>query len=239
MIDSGASHAMSVFASTDPRIHVPSNALYTFIGLGLNGEIYGSISRITELDIGKIPLNEPLVTYPDESGYKIALENIDRNGSLGADILKRFRVTFDYLKGEMILKPNGNYKNPFKYNLSGMEVITPLPGLPFFQITKIRQDSPASQAGLQEGDQIVSINGHMSTDLSLGYLVEIFQSKPGRKVNVGYQRGELTMETKIILEDPIPKSNFYLSPNTLTDSTANENANRKGMLLIRNNSNSK
>ena len=234
LIDSGASHALSVFASTNPRMQVPVNALYTFIGLGLSGEIYGSISRITELDIGRIPINDPLVTYPDEIGYKLALENIGRNGSLGADILKRFRVDFDYQKGEMILRPNRNYKDAFRYNLSGMEIVATMPGLPLYQISKIRQESPASEAGLKEGDQIISINGHAVANFSLGYLVEVFQSKPGRKVRVGYQRDEEKMETKVILKDPIPKSNFRILPQSKDDSKVIQNVNDKNLLLIRN-----
>ena len=234
LIDSGASNALSVFASTNPRIQVPVNALYTFVGLGLNGEIYGSISRITEVDIGQMPINEPLVTYPDEIGYKVALENIGRNGSLGADILRRFRVVFDYQRGEMVLKPNRNYKDTFRYNLSGMEIMTPMPGLPLFQISKIRQDSPASEAGLKEGDQIISINGRDMTGFSLGYLVEVFQSKPGRKIRVGYKRNEENMQTKVILQDPIPKNNFRILPQSKDDSTVIQNINSKDVTLIRN-----
>jgi hypothetical protein len=203
LIDSGASHALSLFQSTDERFTLPDNSLYTYIGIGLNGEIYGNICRQDTLKIGQYELVEPLVTFPDESAIAGKIKLTNRNGSLGAETLKRFRVVFDYDEGEMILKPNSYYKQSFKYNLSGMDIITPYPGLPYFQITKIRKGSPAWIAGLAEGDQIHSINGVETENYDLTRVIDLLQSKPGKKLRVVVKREEKYYATKFRLQDPI------------------------------------
>ena len=54
----------------------------------------------------------------------------------------------------------------FNYNMSGMEVINPMPGLPIFTITNIRENSPAYLAGLKENDQILSLNNNSNNNNS-------------------------------------------------------------------------
>ena len=45
----------------------------------------------------------------------------DRNGSVGGEVLKRFNMVFDYPNNKLHLK-NANFKNPFQYNLAGIEL---------------------------------------------------------------------------------------------------------------------
>ena len=45
-----------------------------------------------------------------------------RNGSLGGEVLKRFNFIFDYRNSEVTLRKNGNFKTPFQYNLSGIDL---------------------------------------------------------------------------------------------------------------------
>lgn len=203
MVDSGASHALSLFRSSVDHFPLPENSLYTYIGIGLNGEIYGNICRQDLLKLGQQDLFDPLVTLPDEAAIegKVALD--DRHGSLGAETLKRFTVIFDYRSGEMILKRNAYFKHDFKYNLSGMDVITPVPGIRYYEITKVRHGSPAWTAGLEEGDQILAINGIDTKHYSLARLINILQSKPGRKLSIKVKREEEYLGAKFRLKDPI------------------------------------
>jgi membrane-associated protease RseP (regulator of RpoE activity) len=46
----------------------------------------------------------------------------NRNGSLGGEVLKRFNMIFDYGRGLVTLKKNGNFKEPFQYNLAGIDL---------------------------------------------------------------------------------------------------------------------
>ncbi|NJN27621.1 MAG: PDZ domain-containing protein [Cyclobacteriaceae bacterium] len=203
LVDSGASHAASLFQTSDSRFQIPDNSLYTFLGVGLSGDIYGHIGRAKRMSIGNYKFKKPLITYPEESSVQISNYENDRNGSLGADVLKRFNVIFDYHDREMLLKPNSDFKDDFKYNLSGIDVTTPIPDLPLFKITKIRKGSPAWIAGLEEGDQILTINGLETREFSLSNIVQMLQSKAGRRMIVGIRRQDEQFSAKFTLEDPI------------------------------------
>ena len=45
----------------------------------------------------------------------------DRKGSLGGEILRRFTTIFDYPNQKIYLKKNGNYNDPFHFNMSGLD----------------------------------------------------------------------------------------------------------------------
>jgi hypothetical protein len=203
LVDSGASHAITLFTSASEQVEVPDNSIYTFVGVGLSGDIYGHIGRAKRFDIGSFKFKKPLITYPDEESVQISNYENDRSGSIGADILKRFTVVFDYTGGEMLLKPNSFYKSEFAYNLSGIDLTTPYPDIPIYQVTKIRKGSPAWIAGLAVGDQIVTINGIETTEYELSNLVQMLQSKAGRTVRVGVKREDEMFYAKFTLEDPI------------------------------------
>jgi hypothetical protein len=203
LVDSGASHAVSLFKSSDDQLEIPDNSLFTFIGIGLSGEIYGHIGRVNKFAIGDYNFKNPIVTYPDEASVQLSDYENERTGSMGADILKRFTVVFDFHEKQMLLKPNSNYKSDFKYNMSGIDVTTPVPDFPIFEISKIRKGSPAWIAGLEEGDQIMTINGIETSEYSLSNIVQMLQSKSGKKLHIGFRRAEQNFSAKLTLDDPI------------------------------------
>ncbi len=203
LVDSGASHALSLFPSSDLKLSVPENSLYAFIGVGLSGDIFGYIGKANKFILGDFKFKKPIILYPEDEFIQLSKIESNRNGSLGADILKRFTVTFNYKEKEMILKPNSNFKDDFKYNLSGIDIFTPYPDVPIYQITKIRQGSPAWIAGLEEGDQIVMINGVETTFYSLSNVIQMLQSKEGRKMTVGIKRNNEIFSARFTLDDPI------------------------------------
>ena len=180
-----------------------ASGIYTYIGVGLSGDIYCHIGRTKRFNLGNFKFKKPLITYPDEESVQLTDYEIDRSGSIGADILKRFTIVFDYHGKEMLLKPNSFYKNEFKYNLSGIDVTTPMPDIPMYQITKIRKGSPAWIAGLEVGDQILAINGIETSEYTLGNIVQMLQSRAGRTMRVDIRRQDQQFSAKFTLEDPI------------------------------------
>jgi len=61
--------------------------------------------------------------FPDSLSISHALKFKERNGSIGANILKRFTVTFDYKGSKITLKKGSSFKDPFRYNMSGIELV--------------------------------------------------------------------------------------------------------------------
>lgn len=124
LIDSGGGDALWLFPHSDPDILVGDKYFEDYLGKGLNGDILGKRSKIKKLKIGSFEFEDASVSYPDSTSIVKVHANMDRNGTLGAGILKRFLVIMDYPNNRITLKKNSKYfKQPFLYNKSGMELI--------------------------------------------------------------------------------------------------------------------
>ncbi len=85
---------------------------------------------------------------------------------VGTEILHRFNFTLDYFNKKIYYRANSHLLDPFQANLSGILLRKDLKTGTFF-IDRIYTDSPASQAGLQVGDEIISLYYQPVHDLSL------------------------------------------------------------------------
>jgi predicted aspartyl protease len=200
LVDTGASDALWLSTNSDNRISLPENNIETFLGRGLSGDLYGKKGRIGAIWVGPLVLYEPIVAFPDNDLVDQLLGKNDRNGTLGAEILRRFYVTMDYPNKRLILTPNGDLKDEFNYNMSGLEVTNPMPGLPIFLITDIRKNSPAYYAGLQENDQIIALNSASNKTLTLNDINLLFQSHEDKKVKMTILRNGEQIKTEFFLK---------------------------------------
>jgi predicted aspartyl protease len=155
LVDTGASDALWLSTNSDSRIGLPENHIETFLGRGLSGDLFGKKGRIGAIWVGPLVLYEPIVAFPDNDLVDQLIGKNDRNGTLGAEILRRFYVTMDYPNKQLILRPNGYFKDEFNYNMSGLEVTNPMPGVPIFVINNIRKNSPAFRPGSSRRPGIV------------------------------------------------------------------------------------
>ncbi|SHI95344.1 Aspartyl protease [Tangfeifania diversioriginum] len=184
LVDTGASDAIWLSEKSDERIDLPDKNIDTFLGRGLNGNVYGTKGRIDGIWVGPLILSKPIVAFPNSDLIKQLISSNDRNGTLGAEILRRFIVTIDYRNSRLTLRPTSRVKEDFNYNMSGMEVINPVPGLPIFTITDIRENSPAYFAGLKENDQILSLNWSNHKSMELNDINLLLQSRENKKIRV-------------------------------------------------------
>lgn len=122
LIDSGSGDALWLFQNKSKGIEIPDQNFDDFLGYGIGGSIYGKRSRIKEINIGDFKMEEITTSFPDSMYFK-GIENAEsRDGSIGATILTRFRVTFDYRNATLRLKPNSKFKDPFEYDMSGIVI---------------------------------------------------------------------------------------------------------------------
>ncbi len=123
LIDSGGSDALWLFENSHPEILAPTKFFNDFLGEGLSGTVYGKRTYIGALVIGKFELKEPTVSFPDSLSISHARQFEERNGSLGASVLKRFNLIFDYQNNKISFKKGSFFKEPFRYNMSGIELV--------------------------------------------------------------------------------------------------------------------
>jgi len=122
LVDTGSSDALWLFPEPEKGLEIPEKNYEDHLGRGLSGDIFGKRSKINGVQIGDFKLDEAKVAFP----YRESFQGIDslngRNGSLGGEVLKRFNMVFDYGRGLVTLKMNGNFNEPFQYNLAGIDL---------------------------------------------------------------------------------------------------------------------
>ena len=200
LLDTGGSHAIWLDVNSDPDLTKPEFIRSSYLGIGLNGEIHGEIGRIYALEINDFYFAEPIVVFPDSNSAGLAFGIDGRNGSLGNEILRRFNQVIDYPHNQITLTPNKFYKDPFKINRSGIEIIAPIPGLSYFTISSVRKKSPGNNAGLKPGDILESVNTKRANNLSIEEVYSMFEGKPGKKIKMVVRRNGLRFVTYFYLE---------------------------------------
>jgi len=200
LVDTGASDALWLSTNSDNRISIPENNIETFLGRGLNGDLFGKKGRIGAIWVGPLVLYEPIVAFPDNELVDQLIVKNDRNGTLGAEILRRFYVTMDYPNKRLILRPNSKIKEEFNYNMSGLEVTNPMPGAPIFLNNNIRKNSPAYYAGVQENDQIIALNNNSNKSLTLNDINLLFQSHEDKRIKMTILRNGEEIKTEFFLK---------------------------------------
>lgn len=123
LIDTGSSDALWLFEDDSLGIKSSYNkSFHDFLGRGLSGNVYGLRSTTNSLHLKSFQLDDVNVAFPDSTAISIARKFRGRNGSLSAEILRRFHLIIDYGNLKITLKKNGNFKAPFNYNRSGLVV---------------------------------------------------------------------------------------------------------------------
>lgn len=231
LIDSGSWDAIWLFEDETQMINIPAKHITDYLGFGLNGEIHGKKSRISYVQLGSLKLEQPTTSFPDTISTR-KISRLERNGTLGSEILKRFTTIYDYKNQKLYVRKNKKFNESFNYNMAGMELFQPYPELPYLEVMYVRENSPAALAGLKKGDAIKFINGkkvgifqvHIEdyrytaskTDkieldgkkyeiISLAEMIDLFKHNEGETISVVYTRGNNGVErhTSFVLEKSI------------------------------------
>lgn len=191
MIDSGASHGLFLEEGSDPRIYVPENHINSTLGRGLGGVLKGKIARLARFEIGDKHWDDLIATFPQEESILDSLKNtsVFRNGSVGGEILNRFKVIFNFPQEKIYIKKGRSFKKPFTYNLSGLVVKAKGSALVDYEIVAVREKSPGEAAGFKKGDKIISINSISAKDMTLSNIIAFLNAKENKKLRIRVLRG--------------------------------------------------
>ncbi|MCF8304045.1 MAG: aspartyl protease family protein [Bacteroidales bacterium] len=200
LIDSGGGFALWLSPQSDERITLPEKIIDGYLGVGLNGDIFGKKGRIEAIELGPFTLKEPITSFPDSASVTSTINRDGRNGSIGAKILNRFNMIIDYPNKKITLISTDRIDEPFDYNRSGIEIIAPIPGLNAYTVSHVRDGSPADKAGIKENDQLISVNYRRSVESSIGEMNEMLYGDPGKRLRVIINRNGERMKFKFRLK---------------------------------------
>lgn len=200
MMDTGASHSILLDVSSHENLSLPEKTLRCDLGRGLGGIIEGYIGRVKELAIKEFTFHDLIVSFPDTASFGEVFTRTGRQGTIGGGILSKFNVVIDYFNKKVYLRKNRDYKRPFEYNMSGLDLMAVGKTLNTFVITNVREGSTSDRAGIKESDIILTINGMNAEDMDLGQINSFFRLKEGKKIKLKILRGEEKIKKTFLLE---------------------------------------
>ncbi len=171
----------------------------TGLGHGAGGSIQQMKDRFKSIEFAGFIIDNPIVSWPLEKGEG-AFSGRDLTGNLGNTVLRHFIIYLDYKNERIIVEKGDGFSKKFPEDHSGMQLANlPDKGL---SINWVSKGTPATKAGFEIDDLIISINGK-SCD-TLGGIIGIkkmLREAPGTTYTFIVKRGEEELNLKLTLAD--------------------------------------
>jgi hypothetical protein len=184
-LDTGASGALELHSQFVTSHHLPGPNARTIRDIGASGtggESQGRVGRMAAFRMGKYELREPLTVFSSDTAGNAA--GSDSAGSIGEEILERFKLFFDYGHNRIIFEPNSAFANAFDPAFSGLHLEAEGKDYKTFRIKEVLEDTPGTEAGLQRGDVITAVDGKSAADLTYTALLEMFKRAATFKLTI-------------------------------------------------------
>ena len=155
-LDTGQGGALSVYRHyADARGFLTGRPVSERRGGGVGGATTMKVATLRSVTIAGYELrNVPAAFQATDVGG--AFDTKRQEGNLGAGILSRFRVLFDYSRACLWLEPGPGLGAPFPKDKSGLALQWADDAL---TVEFVAPASPAAEAGWKEGERIVALDG--------------------------------------------------------------------------------
>lgn len=228
LVDTGNSDALWIFQNDTLRL--PDKKIEDYLGKGFSGEIEGYRGKIDQYSIAGFDFLKPIVAFPDSASLRHINRDSDRTGSVGAGVLKRFNVLFDYVNETIYLKKNHFFEDGFKYNLSG--IVVKHAGLKWINGAGIFKNNKNSLDVTSE----TTLSGNLTSDLKYQFELKPIYKIANLRKNSAAEKSGLQLEDIIVSINKTSVQKFDLQQiNTLLKSEDKKEltleVERKGLVL--------
>ena len=153
------------------------------VGWGFGGPVHADVTRIGSFRFAGFSIDDVVTWFPTvQSGF---FTSNRLAGNIGAGILDRFTVTFDYPQSRIDLIPNTDYADRDTYDRSGLWLTQSGTG---FDVADVVANSPAAKAAIAVGDTVVAIDGEDARSLLLADVRRSLQDGADRDVTLTLER---------------------------------------------------
>ncbi|WP_194851050.1 aspartyl protease family protein [Nonlabens antarcticus] len=154
LIDTGNGDALWLW-NIESNFTMPQKGFEDRVGVGMNGNVEGFRSKLDRVSLGDYQLNRVTVSFPNKNSYKTDKEDpVINDGTIGGEVLSRFKIFLDYKNSKMYLEPNRSYKDGFYYNMAGIELSEGESEI--FTVVKNREfEEVESQYGVVRGQKTI------------------------------------------------------------------------------------
>jgi PDZ domain/Aspartyl protease len=164
-----------------------TEGMHRLQAMGTEGEETFLAGRARLLQVGPFLFRDEVATFPGNPPTPPTPSTVRTgwDGVLGAALLNRFRVTFDYSRRQMFLEPTEMLGVSFDYELAGVMVVADGKG---FKVASVQSGTPGGDSGLQAGDVILIMDDRPVAGMTLLQVRQMFR-QDGEKHLVEVQRG--------------------------------------------------
>lgn len=199
LLDTGASLSLLMYSDSSSTVYMPDKIIPGYLGSGLGGMLTGYVGKTHRIQFDTFQLPGVITHFLKLATPIGRNESQQKNGLVGNQVLDKFTMILDYQKEKLFLRPEKNYREVLEYDKSGMLVICGGANLQKYYVAYVIQGTPASEAGIQENDQILKINGWPIMFYSLSKINSLLQGKPGKKISVTVKRNNEKLKFKFVL----------------------------------------
>jgi hypothetical protein len=186
LVDLGGIYPLYLPIGKYDSIRLPKNAVKSGLGTGFFLH-EGFLSRVKSIKLGKYVLNDVATAFT-----LVGREtDVYGNTMIGFPLMQRFNVTFDYFDSRLILEPSKAFNDPFKVNMTGMQLVPDQVGN--LRVAIVHPESPAEESGIRVNDIITRINGVKVTECEAGEIRSIL-SDEGKRVTLDISREDQVLE---------------------------------------------
>jgi len=166
-------------------------------GYGFGGAARSAVSRAALLKLGTVEVREPVTELTLQKKGSLTSQYVA--GNVGAGVLKRFNITFDYARQQLILERNANDALRDSFDRAGWWLNMADGG---FEVLDVVSSGPAAEAGLKVGDRVLAVDGKPAAQISLPALrARLRSDAPGTKLALRIESGGAIREVTLVLRD--------------------------------------
>jgi hypothetical protein len=187
LVDLGSNGALSITAGCgrDQTLRAAAPKILQRQVATIHGTQQIYLGRIQSLNLAQFHLKTPLTIF--ETHTRAECDRIA--GKIGTQVLRQFRVIFDYPQQQLILEPQTDL-NPisaYEYDLSGLWLQAEGDKFNIYRVGAVFPETPAARAGLQTGDILSRVNQTSAEQMSISQIRR--QLSQPQTVSIQVKRG--------------------------------------------------
>lgn len=161
-IDTGAGLSLLVTEQMagDSSFFMKKRKPLPILAQGLGGKKAIKITITKKVKIGPYSFKKVPTHVLDDTYNVISYPFL--GGLIGNDLLRRFNLVINYPAKEFFIKPNSHFKDAFDYSYTGINLYS-VDGA--IEIHDIVPNSPASNAGILDGDILIAVNKNFTNNI--------------------------------------------------------------------------
>jgi PDZ domain/Aspartyl protease len=198
-VDLGTYSALRLYRPFLEKHHLVDQPGMDSFGFGLGGEFPERLGRVSALRIGSLSLKGPTTSF--STARSGATSGSSYDGTIGGEVLRRFKVILDYAHQEMILEPGSDFSEPWATDTSGLLLRAGGADLKTISVLHVLTNTPAAAAGIKEGDVILSVDHQEALYLSLEGIRRLLTGPGNHRLLV--RRGQRALEVDVTTIAPL------------------------------------